>query len=82
MWEGVGIGVGGRGWGCNCTESEGKPRSGKGKEHKLSYLFCGMLDGLAFLPVEDVAEDMQYLRDNVPEDPPEAVELLDYFDKT
>ena len=45
------------------------------------HLFCGMLDGLAFLPVEDVAEGMQYLRDNVPEDPPEAVELLDYFDK-
>ena len=40
-------------------------------------LFCGMLDGLTFLPVEDVAEGMQYLRDNVPEDPPEAVELLD-----
>ena len=45
-------------------------------------LFCGMLDGLAFLPLEDVQEGMQYLRTNVPADPPEAEDLLNYFDRT
>ena len=41
--------------------------------------FIGMLDGLAFLPVDDVPDGMLYLRDNIPEglDP-----LVDYFDLT
>ena len=41
--------------------------------------FCGMLDGLAFLPLDDVLEGLTYLRDN----PPEGLEsLIDYFDST
>lgn len=42
-------------------------------------LFCGQIDALAFLPVDDVAEGMSYLRDNCPD---EAADLLDYFDST
>ena len=29
-------------------------------------LFCGMMDGLAFLPEDDVPDGMAYLRDNIP----------------
>ncbi|KAG7161848.1 Dipeptidyl peptidase 1-like 2 [Homarus americanus] len=42
-------------------------------------LFCGMLDALAFLPLEDVIEGMRYLKTVIP---PEAEELLMYFDRT
>lgn len=42
-------------------------------------LFVGKLDGLAFLPVEDVGEGMSLLRSTCPQ---EAVELVDYFDGT
>ena len=42
-------------------------------------LFCGMLDGLAFLPVNDVPQGMQYLKQNVPDG---AQELIEYFDET
>lgn len=42
-------------------------------------LFCGMLDGLAFLPVDDVSEGMAYLRDNIPDG---LEPLLHYFDST
>ena len=38
-----------------------------------------MIDGLAFLPVQDVEEGMAYLKDNVPND---GAPLLDYFDAT
>ena len=41
--------------------------------------FCGMLDGLAFLPLSDVTEGMQYLR-NLDEEYTD--DLLDYFDHT
>ena len=41
--------------------------------------FCGMLDGLAFLPTDRVQEGMQYLRTIVPD---EADQLLAYFDAT
>ena len=41
--------------------------------------FCGMIDGLAFHPGEDVEEGMAYLKDNVPYD---GAPLLDYFDVT
>jgi hypothetical protein len=44
-------------------------------------LFCGMIDGLAFLPLADVQEGMRYLRCHVPQ--VEGMEdLLDYFDVT
>ena len=48
----------------------------EGEEVKL---FCDMLDGLAFLPVDDVTEGMTDLREHTPEglEPP-----LDYFDNT
>ncbi|CAI9740003.1 Hypothetical predicted protein [Octopus vulgaris] len=39
-------------------------------------LFCGMIYALAFLPLEDVNEGMRYFRTDIPQDPPEAEELL------
>jgi len=42
-------------------------------------LFCGMLDGLAFLPEEDVADGMTFLRENIPDG---LEPLLEYFDST
>lgn len=41
--------------------------------------FCGMIDGLAFLPVHDVQPGLAYLKTIVT---PELVPLLDYFDQT
>ena len=41
--------------------------------------FCGMLDGLAFLPLDDVLEGLAYLRDNTPEG---LESLTDYSDST
>jgi hypothetical protein len=45
-------------------------------------LFCGMMDGLAFLPVPDLTNGIHLLRTLCPDDPPEAAEFLDYFDLT
>lgn len=42
-------------------------------------LFCGMLDGLAVLPTNEVLEGMVYLKTI---SPPEAEKLVDYFDTT
>jgi hypothetical protein len=39
-------------------------------------------DGLAFLPVLDLTNGIHLLRILCPDDPPEAAELLDYFDST
>ena len=44
-------------------------------------LFAAMIDALAFLPVNDVVQGMAYLYQNV-HPHPQALELLDYFDKT
>jgi hypothetical protein len=41
-----------------------------------------MMDGLAFLPVPDLTNGIHPLRPLCPDDPPEAAELLDYFDST
>jgi hypothetical protein len=41
-----------------------------------------MMDGLAFLPVPDLTNGIHLLRTLCPDDPPEAAELLDYFDST
>ena len=41
-------------------------------------LFCEMMDGLAFFPLENVQEGMQFLRDDTPE---EFENLLVYFDR-
>ena len=41
--------------------------------------FCGMLDGLAFLPVGDVTAGMEFLNRIAM---PEAAGLVDYFDST
>ena len=41
-----------------------------------------MLDGLAFLPLNDILDGMPFLRTNLPQDPPEAEDLLAYFDRT
>ena len=43
--------------------------------------FCGMVDGLAFLPPSDINEGLKYLRDNIP-DVDRLEELLTYFDNT
>ncbi|KAL8590500.1 hypothetical protein ACOMHN_010936 [Nucella lapillus] len=42
-------------------------------------LFCGMLDALAFLPVDEVPTGMEYLHNNTPDG---AEELLEYFEAT
>jgi len=44
--------------------------------------FCGMLDGLAFLPLADLPEGIQYLRQHVPDDVEDLASLIDYFDAT
>ena len=49
------------------------------KENGSFRHFCGMLDGLAFLPLSDVTEGMQYLQ-NLDEEYTD--DLLDYFDHT
>lgn len=43
--------------------------------------FCGMLDGLAFLPVPDVQNGVTYIRENVP-DVDRIGDLVEYFDAT
>jgi hypothetical protein len=43
-------------------------------------VFYGMMDGLACLPVPDLTNGIHPLRTLFPDDPPEAAELLDYFD--
>jgi hypothetical protein len=42
-------------------------------------LFCGMMEGLAFLPVPDLTIGIHLLRTLCPDDPPEAAELLVSF---
>ena len=42
-------------------------------------LFCDMMDGVAFMPLQEVEDDLAYLRGIAPD---EANELLDYFDRT
>ena len=42
-------------------------------------LFYGMLTGLAFFPEENVAEEMNYLQENIPDG---FEQLLQYFDIT
>jgi len=44
--------------------------------------FCGMLDGLAFLPLADIPEGMAYVRQQIPADVEELQALVDYFDAT
>ena len=41
--------------------------------------FCGMVDGLAFLPTNLVQDGMEFLRENAPE---AATEFIDYFSST
>lgn len=43
--------------------------------------FVGMMDGLAFLPMDRVSDGMQFLRENIP-DQPGLDDLLSYFDST
>ena len=55
------------------------------KELKDIQHFCGMLDGLAFLPVDDVQAGMNFLRNNLPEldnDNQKLADLVQYFDAT
>ncbi|KAG1683138.1 hypothetical protein GQR58_010153 [Nymphon striatum] len=40
-------------------------------------LYCGMLDGLGFLPEDEVVRGMDYLKESAPE---ELTDLLTYFD--
>ena len=42
-------------------------------------LFYGMLDGLAFLPVSDVSEGLNYLKEHTPDG---LEPLIDNFDST
>ena len=43
---------------------------------------CGMLDGLAFLPVVNIPEGLAYIRAELPDDLPDLAELINYFDST
>jgi hypothetical protein len=45
-------------------------------------LFCGMMEDVVFLPVPDLTNGIHLLRTLCRDDPPEATELLDYFDST
>ena len=49
------------------------------KDNDDAKQFCGMLDALAFLPVSDIPEAMEHLRQNTPEG---FDDLLSYFDST
>ena len=49
------------------------------KEDDEIKQFCGMLDGLAFLPPERVSEGMNLLKQQVPE---VLFDLVEYFDAT
>ena len=42
-------------------------------------LFCGQLDALALLPLQDVSAGMAHIRRTMP---PEAADLVEYFDAT
>ena len=50
-----------------------------GKNDDDLRVFCGMMDGLVFLPVPDLTNGIHPLRTLCPDDPPEAVELLDQW---
>ncbi|KAG1651690.1 hypothetical protein GQR58_026831 [Nymphon striatum] len=47
------------------------------KNNEDVKLYCGMLDGLAFLPEDKVVRGMDYLKESAPE---ELTDLLTYFD--
>ncbi|XP_045126264.1 uncharacterized protein LOC123513257 [Portunus trituberculatus] len=49
------------------------------KDSEAFCQFCGQIDSLAFLPVEDVTVGIQLLKDRCTE---EAAPLLEYFDQT
>ena len=49
------------------------------KESEDIRMFCGMMDGLGFLPIDSINAGMNYLRKIVPN---ELTELLDYFNET
>ena len=51
------------------------------KERDDVPLFRGMLDSLAFLPVDEVTIGMEYLRRNIP-NAEQLQDLVDYFDAT
>ena len=42
-------------------------------------MFCGTVDGLAFLPIDSINPEMNYRAEIVPF---ELTEILDYFDET
>ena len=49
------------------------------KEDNEFRLFCGQLDALAFLPLWEVHEGIQYIKQTISE---AAEPLVDYFDRT
>ena len=49
------------------------------KDDNEFRIFCGQLDALAFLPLWEVHEGMQYIKQTMPE---AAEPLVDYFDHT
>lgn len=49
------------------------------RDDDATRYFCGILDGLAFLPLAEVTAGMAYLRNISPD---ELVDLVDYFDAT
>jgi len=49
------------------------------REDNTFSIFCGMLDGLAFLPLTDVEQEMSYLKSIMSDT---ALDLVEYFDST
>lgn len=49
------------------------------RENECFNKFCGMLNGLAFLPPDDIPKAMDFLTSIMPD---EAKDLVNYFDKT
>ena len=56
----------------------------KYREQQRVKHFCGMLDGLAFLPLDDIKQGLDYLRQVIPtgEGLDDMTTLVDYFDAT
>ncbi|XP_029654093.1 protein FAM200A-like [Octopus sinensis] len=41
-----------------------------------------MIEALAFLPIQDLEEGIEFLIDNIPKDVPDSKYIVDYFDRT
>ena len=61
------------------TTAFDKPVVQRYKDSEDVKLFCGMMDSLALLPIDDLPAGLEFLRNNTPEG---MEPLLNYFDAT